>query len=258
MLKKQYIKQVNYIVGLATLLSLSSLFVDSKANALTGLFYSQTASFSNQLTELDGTPVLTLNKYKLKAGEKVTDVKFTITGTLTSSGTVKNTAAQPQAFTVSIFSDIFDLAPGVNSPAALINYGSFSPLNSSARIGSIRYSGSRPANTSSNFGPYSITNSNSPTIVTFNQTTDIAGFLGAGTFSFNPYTEIATSIGGGGGNITTSIITSASAAITVEYYGDYNPPTVPFELSYNVAFGSFFGITFGLHWWKRKCHLKKN
>ncbi|MEH1845357.1 MAG: choice-of-anchor E domain-containing protein [Nostoc sp.] len=255
MLSKQYIKQGNYIVGLATLLSLSSLFLSSKANALDGLLYSQTASFSNQLTELDGTPVLTLNQYNQQIGQTVTDVKFTITGTLTSSGTVKNTAAQAQTFTVTILPTTFDLMPDGSSPAALRNYGPFSPLDSFTKIGSLKYT-SLASNTSANFGPYSINNNSSPTIVIFNQSTDIAGFLGTGTFSFNPSTEIGTSVSGGGGNITTSIMTSASAAITVEYYG--TTTTVPFELSYNVGLCSFFSITFGLSWWKRKAHFDKS
>jgi hypothetical protein len=257
MLVKQYTKQINYIVGLATLLSLGSLFLDSKANALPGLLYSQTASFSNQLTELTGTPVLTLNKYNPQTGETVTDVKFTITGTLTSSGNVTNTAAQPQTFTVSILSQTFNLTPDVNAPTALQNYGSFSPLSPFALIGTRSYTSLAP-NTPTNFGPYTKNNNDSPMIVSFNQATDIAGFLGTDTFSFNPFTVIATSISGGGGNVSTSITTYASAAITVEYYDNSTPPSVPFELSSNVGIGSFFGIMFGLSWWKRKRQLHQS
>jgi hypothetical protein len=260
MLVKQYTKKINCIVGLATLLSLGSLFLDSKANALTGLLYSQTASFSNELTELDGTPALTLNQYNNMPGQMVTDVKFTFTATLSSSGTVTNTAANPQTFFVTLTPDQFDLTPDVNAPAALQAYGSFSPLSSFTQIGKLKYTSLAP-NTPKDFinpitlKPYEI---NDTLIVTFNQATDITGFLGTGTFSFNPYTLIGTTLSGGGGNITTSIATYASASITVEYYDNSTPPPVPFDLSSNVGIGSFFGIMFGLSWWKRKRQLHQS
>jgi hypothetical protein len=257
MLVKQYTKKINCIVGLATVLSLGSLFLDSKANALTGLLYSQTASFNNQLTELTGTPVLTLNQYNPQTGETVTDVKFTITGTLSSGGTVTNTAAQAQDFSVAVTAGRFRLTPDVNNaPAALITYGYFSPLGSSTLIGESDYTNLAP-NTPTSFGTYTINNNASPMIVSFNGT-NIAGFLGTSTFSFKPTTQIGTTTFGGGGNVTTNITTYASAAITVEYYDNSTPPPVPFELSSNVGIGSFFGIMFGLSWWKRKRNLSQS
>ncbi|MDM9383285.1 choice-of-anchor E domain-containing protein [Chlorogloeopsis sp. ULAP01] len=248
---KQRAKNLTYVAGLAASISVSSLFVAPKANALT--FFTQTTSFSNQVTELAGTPVLTLDKYNPQPGEIVTDVKFTITATLSSSGTVTNTAANPQTFTVRVEPTFFDLTPGANAPAALQTY---SPLASYTEIGRTRYTNLAP-NTPTQFGPFTINNNASPMIVTFSQPIDIAGFLGTGTFSFEPFTEIFTGVSGGGGNVATNITTLASASITVEYNGTSNPPTVPFEFSSNVAIGSFVGIMFGLSWWKRKCHIQK-
>ncbi|MFO0951162.1 MAG: choice-of-anchor E domain-containing protein, partial [Isosphaeraceae bacterium] len=54
----------------------------------------QTASFNNQASELNGSPILTLNQFN--GAGTLTRVQISASGSATSSGTVTNTAALAQ------------------------------------------------------------------------------------------------------------------------------------------------------------------
>ncbi len=205
--------------------SLSSLAISPKAEALTPLS-SQTVQFTNQLTELNGTPLLTLNKYNDNATNPLVQVGLTFDTTLNSSGTVTNTASGAQTFTVllSVLEFNLDVDP-LNAPSALVGQ-TYSPFTTNALIGSRRYASLAP-NTPAAFGLFTI---NASTGTTFTAAPDLAGFVGAGTFSFAPSTTILTSYSGGGGNVSTNISTFADARVTVTYYGN-----VPFDTPYGPA-----------------------
>lgn len=240
------VNKLAYIAGIAASVSLTSGIISPiKAQALTPLF-STNDSFSNAITELEGSPLLTVSRYNPQTGETVTEVRVTLNASLASSGTVTNIAANPQPFTVRTIADQYDMEVS-SGPAALGT--TISAINSGDFIGSQRYTAAAP-NVPQNFGPFSISNS---TAFTFTNLTDIQGFLGTGTFSLLPYTLIGTSISGGGGNVRTNISTLASADITVEYFGEAT--AVPFGFSSNLGIAVFAGTFLGFSWWKRNRHL---
>ncbi|MBK1988784.1 choice-of-anchor E domain-containing protein [Sphaerospermopsis aphanizomenoides BCCUSP55] len=244
------------LVILATA-SLCSLAISPQAEALTSLG-SYTDSFTNQITELNGTPLLTLPKYN--GPDTLQQVVFTVSSTLASSGTVTNTASNSQTFTVTLSSDYYDLYASTGSPAALsalVNPGTgatFSPFYDSGvtQIGRTRYVG-LAAGGSANFGPFSV---NGSTGYTFTNPTDVAGFVGSGTYSFEPFTGMVTSISGGGGNVATNVTTLASTSITVEYFGTVTP--VPFGFSTNASLVVFGGVFYGFNKLRKNMAAKKS
>lgn len=219
MKNKPFIFKNLKFAGILTAASIGSLAVASGADA--ALLFSDTASFTNQLTELNGGPVLTLSKYNPGSGFNVDRVVVSLSGSLRSSGSVTNTAAQAQTFTASTRVAQYDFTPGAGAPDVL---QTLQPFSSLALIGSKRYTNLAP-NTPSGFGPFTINGSDSDTYLG----SDIAGFLGTGTLTINPFTEILTAFQGGGGNVANSIQTVADATLTIEYYGEQQitPPPSP-------------------------------
>jgi len=197
--------------------SLSSLAISPRAYALTFL-ESSTASFSQKVTELNGTPLLTLNKYS--GSVPLSQVVLTFNAAVNSSGTVRNTASQAQSFNVTLSVDEFDIKAQPGSPSVLLGK-TYSPFDStSGIIGRGEYTLLAPSvNTA--FGAYTL---NAPTkTVTFNS--NLSGFSGGGTFSFAPITEIDTSTSGS--KVKTSITTLADASVTVSYYAAAVPFNIP-------------------------------
>lgn len=244
-----------YIAGIAASVSLTSLVIaPTKAHALTS-FFSSNSSFTNELTELEGSPLLTVSRYNPQTGQTVTEVRVTLNASLRSEGTVTNTAPNPQNFTVSTSIDIYDFTPSAGAPSAL---NSIQPTFSTAtndRIGRQVYS-AVSSNGQRNFGPFSI--SSDTLVLSFTNPADVLGFLGTGTFSLEPTTGIFTSISGGGGNVRTNIQTFASANFRVEYLGEVATAAVPFEFSSNLGIPAFAGVFLGFSWWKRQRHLKSS
>ncbi|MEA5575430.1 choice-of-anchor E domain-containing protein [Anabaena sp. UHCC 0451] len=243
--------------------SLASLAISPKAEAIS-LLSTQTQSFTNQLTELSGNPVLTFNQYN--GPDTLEEVVFTVTASLTSSGTVTNNAANPQNFIVTLIPSQYDLNAASGAPAALLallnpnTSGTFSPLNDSniTQIGPQSYSGLASGATA-NFGPFTVNGASS---ATFNTLVDVAGFVGAGSYSFDPFTSIGTLVNGGGGNVATNITTLASASIQVQYFGtpSSNPPAepVPFGFSTNASLLVFGGVFYGFNKLKKNMAVKKS
>ncbi|MBD2384599.1 PEP-CTERM sorting domain-containing protein [Cylindrospermum sp. FACHB-282] len=215
MLKTKPVSQTLKIAGIAASVSLASLVISPKANAAS-LFFSDSSSFSNQVTELDGEPQLIVSKYKPTAGQKITQVLISLTTNLSSTGTIKNNAAQAQTFTVGTAVDTYDFVAVDGSPAVL---STLTPFPDSPLIGKQKYT-KLASGESSSFGTYSI---NGSTSVSFTNASDIAQFLGSGTFGVSPYTSIFTSIAGGGGNVSTNITTLTGATFKVDYYGEEVP-----------------------------------
>jgi hypothetical protein len=247
------------IVILATA-SLASLAISPKAEAL-NLLSTQTQSFTNQLTELNGNPQLTFNQYN--GPDTLQEVVFTVAASLTSSGTVTNNAGTSQNFSVRLIPSQYDLNAAPGAPAALLallnpnTFGTFSPLDDSniTQVGPQSYVGLAPGATA-NFGPFTVNGSSS---ATFNTSGDVGGFVGAGSYSFAPFTSIGTLITGGGGNVTTNITTFASASITVEYFGTVatTPEPVPFGFSTNASLVVFGGVFYGFNRLRKKMAAKK-
>lgn len=212
----------------------------SPANAIILTF--QTSSFTNQITELDGEangfPLLTVNRYTPLAGETVTSVIVTITANLASSGTVTNNNPSTSTFRVTSLAGQYDFNPLAGAPAALTAFGTFSPIPSGTAIGTQQLFSSVPVGATRPFSLQTVSGSASQTFTG----TDIAGFLGSGSYSYAPLTSIGTVVSGGGGNIAANIATFAGGTLTVQYEGTSVP--VPFD--FNPAIGIVtLGIYFG-------------
>lgn len=178
-----------------------------------------TDSFHAVLTELQDRP-LRVDLFDGSLGT-LNSVTVTLGAALRSSGTVRNTAAQPQTFIVqtSVFQYAGTRASG--SPAALPSLVDvFAPFTV---IASETYSGLAP-NVLEGFGPGEIS---APPITLVNSTAPavLSQFVGTGQFGQDFDTIIVTAILGGGGNVLTSIQTVADATLTVVY--DYTPTPPP-------------------------------
>jgi hypothetical protein len=223
-----------------------SLFgIASQAEALVSTLGTQTVNFSNQATELNGTPILTLNQYS--GTGTLSEVDFTVTASINSSGTVTNTASVARTFTVQLIPSQYDFNVNSGAPSALINLvnpntgGTFSPFDDSgvSVVGSQSYT-NLAAGATSLFGPFT---ANGTSSAIFTAPADVAGFIGNGTYSFSPYTSIGTLIIGGGGFASPNIVNLASGSITVTYKGTTAATAVPFEFHPTIGLvlvGGFF------------------
>jgi hypothetical protein len=221
------------IAGLAASVSLTSLVLAPKANAVT--LFTSSNSFANQVTELNGAPPLTVSKYTPLAGETVTQILVKLTASLTSTGTIKNTAAQAQSFDVFTQAKKYQFNPSTGSPVALTTLNPFAAF---AVIGSESYI-NLAAGATSAFGPGT---ANASSSVSFTTAAQIAQFLGSGTFGFDPFTQILTAISGGGGNVTTNITTFADATLEVEYIGERTAVPEPTTMGLLASVGGLFAM----------------
>jgi hypothetical protein len=231
----------------------TSLSLVSKAEAFT---FTSTDSFANQTTELAGTPLLTLKKFDdalassgftLGPNDALTKVQIDISGTITSFGSVKNTAAFAQDFDFSATGRL-RLTKTSGAPASITS--PFVPIPTGTNIGFQEYLGLASGATSP-YGPFTFSGSSpTQTIVTIAQ---LAEFLGTGNFSFAPTTLIGTSFSGGGGNTTASLTTTADATATVTYTVEQ----IPFEFSPVLGI-SVLGGLYGLNQLRKNRKKKAN
>ncbi len=219
--------------GLLAAVSVGALSISPKADA--ALLFSDTDSFSNVLTELTGAPDLVVDKFN-GTGFNVTSVVVSLTASLRSQGTVTNTAAQPQTFRTITQVLSFDIIPGAGAPGVL---NPLSPFSSITTIGNVLYTNLAP-NTPAAFGPFTASGGDSATYTG----SAIAGFLGTGTITFDPFTQIGTTFAGGGGNTANAIQTFADASLTIEYFGDQipQPPVGTPEPSVLAGLGLMAGL----------------
>lgn len=197
-------------------------------------------SFSNLLTELVGES-LRVGLFDSTQGT-LNRVVVTMSGDLASQGTVRNTAAQAQNFTVSTRAQLYTGTAAAGSPAALPSLVDiFAPF---ALIGQQSYVQLAP-DVPVPFGPVSA----STGIFTVLDTTDageLAQFLGAGDFGYDVDSLILTAIQGGGGNIVTSIETLAGATLAVEYQFTPRPTQAPVPATLPLVALGLAGLAFTL------------
>lgn len=198
-------KKKNFVVAsLAAAAVLASL--NSQAAIIT-----DSDSFTDALTEINNLP-LRVDLFDPSLGT-LTKVKVTIGASLRSEGTVTNTAAQAQDFTVSTRVQQYDGTVAAGGPAALTN--PFSVFNAFDLIGTQDYV-QLGSGTSSPFGPLTV-DSGLLTVLESTDATVLNQFLGASDFGYDLTTLILTTIQGGGGNATTNISTFTSGQLNVEY-----------------------------------------
>ncbi|MBD2388529.1 choice-of-anchor E domain-containing protein [Cylindrospermum sp. FACHB-282] len=204
------------IGGLVATISLASLVISPKANAV--LLYSDSDSFSNRKTELNGTAPLTVDKYN--GTGTVDQIIITLFGQFTSSGNLTNNAVDPQDFDVSLTGRL-RFTPATGSPSALV---ATNVIASGTSIGTAQSYTNIAPGAQVTFPTQTASNTYSLTITDL---TEISQFLGSGTFSYNPSSAIGTLVDGGGGNIAANISTFADATLSVEYNGTAAGTEVP-------------------------------
>jgi hypothetical protein len=141
----------------------------------------------------------------------LTGVSFSLTARITSSGTITNTAAQVQSFTIT--QDVLFWLDDAGRLSSLLNDLTPDPSVSQS------YKRASPKS-SLPFGPYDV-KSATPTV-----SAPLAPFIvpGGGIDEIAVSTETGTMIRGGGGNAAADIHTLAQATIRVEY--TYTPAPV--------------------------------
>ncbi len=232
---KQLITLASKLVGLIAVASVGSLAAAFNADAAS-LLFSDSDSFTNELTELEGMPSLTVDKFTPPPGVTITEVQVTLMATLDSEGILINNAAQPKSFAITTLVSKFDVVPGEDAPPVLSTLQPFAPFE---LIGSQNYIDIPPIEPQP-FGPFNISGMDS---ASFTTDADIAGFLGGGTFSMEPFTLIFTTFAGGGGSSAPNITTFASATLTVKYFGEPIPTSTP-EPSALLGLGLMAGLGF--------------
>jgi hypothetical protein len=243
---KQLINLTSKLAGTVALASVSSLAFAFNADAAS-LLFTDSDSFTNQLTELVGMPELTVTKYVPPAGTTITEVQVMVMATLNSSGTVTNNAPNTQTFTALTLVNQFNVIPSENPPTTLQPFPAFTT------IGSQNYT--LEAGASAPFGPFEIDGMQNQI---FTSAGDIASLTGPGTIDFNPFTLIFTTFQGGGGNIGFSIDTFADAEVSIKYFGETitPPPSTPGTPEPSALVG--LGILTGLGFIGRKKASKKS
>ena len=133
-------------------------------------------------------------------GGTLTSVTATLTATENANGTLTNNSASTQRFTFSEPSQVF-----LNSSNAAL--GSLLVSLTSGPQSYILSPGASAA-----FGPY---NPSSSSANTFTSASDLASFTTANTYTFGTLT--GETVTGGGGNISSSLTTTASGNLTIQY-----------------------------------------
>lgn len=179
---------------------------------------SETASNSPSLTELIAQTVGPLNQWQSNAStgfvETLKQVKYTLHGSVSSTGSIANTASTAQNFTFTLGERFtFSAAAGapsnfLASPTVVNSTGATSSYSSVASGASVPYT------TGFSVGPSTTT-----------ITTLLSQWTGASTFSALVNTHTQQIFGGGGGNQTAALTTFAAPTVTVTYSYTTSSPT---------------------------------
>jgi hypothetical protein len=192
----------------------------TESDTLTGL-----TDFNNTIT-VDKTAAVSF-------GETLTSVTVSFNGsTFTSSGTLKNTSVTAQTFTFGQ-SEAFTFTAGAGAPSSLLTV----PLTVTGNFATPTITLS-PGVTISVTDNLSLSGSLAPI------TTNLSQFEGAGTFQVDISTLTGETFTGGGGNISATLVSSASPDVTITY--SYSPVTsaVPEPTTWAMMLLGFAGVGF--------------
>lgn len=169
----------------------------------------ETVTFGPSKTDFTNQ-ILTLDKWlsNVSAGftQTLKDVKYSLNGKYTSTGTLTNNSSSTQTFKYSQSMN-FGFTPGAGAPSDFLNVTS----SNSALTGNIQYTLAAGAS-----GPFSANLAISP-IVSGPLSGFLAQYTGPGTFDALATTLTGSTFVGGGGNILTSLVTTATPSITLTY-----------------------------------------
>ena len=208
--------------NLTLLAGLAAISFAGVANADTaGPF---TASFPSSTTEINGT--LLLPKFNVP-GAILDSISLSATANATNSGTLTNTAAQQQTFTINFSTDVT-----LTGPASI----TLDPTPSTSQ----KFTNLAPS-TPTTYGPKTGTDTKSATP----GVADFALYTGAGNFSLAFASLSGQGIVGGGGNIVSSVNTVADVNATVIYTyhrvsGVPEPGSVAMMIAGGITGAGFF------------------
>jgi hypothetical protein len=203
----------------AMALCIAALAVTARPAAAASITYQDT--YTGISTELVNEQLL-VNRFDGSLGT-LSGVRLYFEAALTSSGTVTNTAPNPQDFTVEMLARRYTGTPISGAPSALPStLQAFAP---NTIYGSQDYV-ALGSNATATFGPVNTSTFGSPALV-FSSTnsSQLSQFVGLDMFGYEFDTLISQLITGGGGNVAAAITTSADGRLTVEY--DYEAAVLP-------------------------------
>ncbi len=224
---------MNRTLNIAAMLGVVALAPAAQAVVLT-----DTVSVPTATTEISG--VLNLKKFdvsnfaSIPAGAILQSITLSATSNATNSGTLTNTAAQAQTFKITFETDVtltgpnsISLVPAPMSTQTLTNI---------------------PVGVAQTVGPLTGTDTKSVNV----PGADFSFYTGAGLFALNYGSLSGQTVLGGGGNQTSSIVTTADIAATVTYEYRVVPTDVPEPGSVALVFGMLGGAAFTLRRRARK------
>jgi hypothetical protein len=150
----------------------------------------------------------------------LTDVILTWSVSGNVAGTVTNTAASPQNFTVTETS-VINLFLG-SAVGTLLSSPSLTSMQTYANLA---------VGATSPFGPFTPAGQDGPT--TYTSGPIFNGFISAGNIGLTVMTVTGTTFDGGGGNILGAIATTAGGTFTVRY--DFTPVPEPSSIALSLV-----------------------
>ena len=168
----------------------------------------ETSQFGPATTDLTNAP-FTLDKWLSLAAPGFTQtllsVSWTLGGAVHTTGTLTNGGAATQTFSLTE-SETFSWSAGLGAPASFLPAAVLATASSPALGFTLAGGASTPLTVDLFPGP-----------VTMSTSSGLAGYFGPGTFQANLSTLTGVNIVGGGANISTSLITTATPQIMLTY-----------------------------------------
>lgn len=161
----------------------------------------------------------------------LTDVKLQFQVQATILGTLRNTGSQAQRFPLTESVAAFLDGNSANTPTAVTsNFGAGSPASISVTFPTVVYENLAAGASATYLGPFGATQTGNGGPLTFTDAATLAAFTGSSAFTLGLSTLTRPIFIGGGGNISTSLFTTAGGstfAVTYDYMLSAIPVPVP-------------------------------
>lgn len=172
---------------------------------------SSTATGPQTKTDFSGGTAipLTLDFWTPIAGKKLTGITITESGSVSSSGTITNTASNTNNFTF-VFTEKFKIAASTGAPAS---FPSTSFASGAAQAGTSQAYSLGVAGTA----PFTFAASLTPASQNITATSQLAQYAITGTFQALMSSQTFTGTASGGGNVNQALTTYGTPTVTITY-----------------------------------------